>query len=336
MNETAPAEEVGPALPSRTSSPVRRWLAPLLAIPTPVIFVVAAALAMALLWRRGALDEIGGSLATVHPGIVAALLGVYAAGIFVLGVRWHTLVRMAGGAPAWTASSEVFLTSVIINYAAPIGLAVPTRAALTVRDLRLTPGQSGAVVAWEAGLDIAALATVSAAWLLLGGLDLVLTLAIDGRAMLLAGGAIVLAGIAAIALTRIAAVRSRVAPFMGDLVSGPGHHPALAVLAVLLTAMFWGAQIGVMAGLLAIFGVTPSPSLLLGVMGLPVLIGMLSPIPGGAGVREALMAAAAGLSGIPAGPVLLAAVAYRLALFVVTPVVWGAVRLARAIEGRHR
>jgi len=70
-------------------------------------------------------------------------------------------------------------------------------------------------------------------------------------------------------------------------------------------------------------------------MGLPVLIGMLSPVPGGAGVREALMAAVAQLEGVPAGPVVLAAVAYRLALFAVTPFVWGAVRLARASTRRQ-
>ena len=140
---------------------------------------------------------------------------------------------------------------------------------------------------------------------------------------------------AAAVLYRSPSVRVRVAPFTEQVLSGPGRHPALAVLAVGLTAAFWGAQIGVMAGLLGIFGVFPSPPLLLGVMGLPVLIGMLSPVPGGAGVREALMAAAAGLEGIPAGPVVLAAVAYRLALFAVTPVVWGMVRLARTFTAQR-
>jgi hypothetical protein len=47
------------------------------------------------------------------------------------------------------------------------------------------------------------------------------------------------------------------------------------------------------------------------------------------------MAAAAGLAGIPAGPVVLAAVAYRLALFLVTPLVWAVVRLAPAVANRR-
>ena len=47
------------------------------------------------------------------------------------------------------------------------------------------------------------------------------------------------------------------------------------------------------------------------------------------------MAAVARLDGVPAGPVVLAAVAYRLALFAVTPVVWGAVRVARTALSRR-
>jgi uncharacterized membrane protein YbhN (UPF0104 family) len=112
------------------------------------------------------------------------------------------------------------------------------------------------------------------------------------------------------------------------MVSSPANHPLLALLALGLTAGFWLIQIGVMAAILDVFGVAFSPSILLGIMGLPMLIGMLSPVPGGAGVREALMAAAARLEGVPTGPVVLAAVAYRLALFVVTPLVWVVIRLA--------
>jgi uncharacterized membrane protein YbhN (UPF0104 family) len=114
-----------------------------------------------------------------------------------------------------------------------------------------------------------------------------------------------------------------------SIVSLPARSPRLALAAVALTALFWTVQIGVMAGLLRVFGADVSLSLVLGVMGLPVLIGMLSPVPGGAGIREALMAAAAQLEGVPVGPVVLAAVAYRLALFIVTPAVWAVVRISR-------
>jgi uncharacterized membrane protein YbhN (UPF0104 family) len=120
------------------------------------------------------------------------------------------------------------------------------------------------------------------------------------------------------------------------LLLAPAQRPGFAQIAVALTVLFWAAQSAVMAALVALFGVEPTPSLMLGLMGLPMLIGMLSPVPGGAGVREALMTAMAGVEGQPGAPVLLAAVAYRLALFIVTPVVWGGLRLVRMTTSRGR
>jgi hypothetical protein len=319
----------------RTTVPRRRWFSPILAVPTPVIFSVAAALAVLVLWRQGGLGEIMDSLHDVHPGRVVAILLVYAGSILLLGVRWHALVRMAGGDPHWTLSAEVFLTSVIVNYAAPIGLAVPTRAALTIRDLELSPSQSGAVVGWEAALDVVALSVISAAWLILGGSDLVQTMTFDSRVLMLVAIVGVLVAVATRVASRSTTVRARIAPFAGRMLSSPVEHPVLALVAVALTGGFWVTQVGIMAALLALFGVSASLQLLLGIMGVPVLVGMLSPVPGGAGVREALMAAAARLGGTPAGPVVLAAVAYRLALFLVTPLVWGTVRLLRAGANRH-
>jgi uncharacterized membrane protein YbhN (UPF0104 family) len=315
--------------------PRRRWYSLLLAVPTPVIFGLAAALATLVLWRQGGLAEIVVSVRDVHPGRIVGILLVYAASILLLGIRWHALVRMAGGAPQWTSSAEVFLTSVIVNYAAPIGLAVPTRAALTVRDLKLSPGQSGAVVGWEAALDVLALAVISAVWLVLGGSDLVQTISVDGWVIALSAVIVALGAVAISGASRSPAIRSRVAPFAGRMLSSPAEHPILALLAVALTGGFWGIQLAIMAALLQLFGVAVSPSLLLGIMGVPVLIGMLSPVPGGAGVREALMAAAARLGGVAAGPVVLAAVAYRLALFLVTPLVWGVVRLVQLGANRR-
>ena len=118
--------------------PRRRWFSPILAMPTPVIFGVAAA------WRSSSCGDKADwprsrIRARCSPRARRRDPSAYAGSILLLGIRWHALVRMAGGAPHWTSSAEVFLTSVIVNYAAPIGLAVPTRAALTIRDLATQP-----------------------------------------------------------------------------------------------------------------------------------------------------------------------------------------------------
>lgn len=334
MSDSPPTSGLRPAAPSRAGTTARRWFAPLLAIPTPVIFIGAAAIAAFVLWQQGSLQRVGESVRSVPPWQAVAILLVYAASIFLLGVRWHVLVRLAGGDPPWRASAEVFLTSVIVNYAAPIGLAVPTRAALTVRDLGLTAPQSGAVVGWELGLDIAALLLISAGWLALGGSALLETMAIDVGVVAGGGAVLALLIIGAAILSRHRGLRERSARLLGPMLAAPRRHPLVAVVAMAMTIAYWATQVAVMAALLGVFGVPPTPVLVLGLMGLPVLIGMLSPVPGGAGVREALMAAMAGLEGVPAGPVVLAAIAYRLALFVVTPVVWGVLRLTRSGAGR--
>ncbi|GIW05075.1 MAG: hypothetical protein KatS3mg059_1695 [Thermomicrobiales bacterium] len=69
------------------------------------------------------------------------------------------------------------------------------------------------------------------------------------------------------------------------------------------------------------------PMLALGFVTLPVVLGMLSGLPGGAGIREALMVAVAKVYGADPAAALVAAVTYRLALFAAIPVLYGAVRL---------
>lgn len=322
------AESIG-AEPAEVAERPRRWWHWFRTVPTPALFVLTAVVATAVLWRKGSLDDVGPALQTLPPQRVVVILAVYAMSILVLAIRWHVLATMAGGTPDWFSSSEVFLTSVIINYAAPIGLAVPTRAALTVRDLGLSPIASGAVVAWELVLDLVILAILSATWLALGGLSRIGVLATEPRIVLAIAVVLVLALFVVGVAYRVSPTVRRLFDTAKRMLTLPADRPGLMVIATGLTIIFWTAQTGVMAALMSGFGVAPSLSLLLGVMGLPILIGMLSPIPGGAGIRETLMATAAGLQGVATAPILLAAIAYRLALFAVTPIVWGGLRLAR-------
>jgi uncharacterized membrane protein YbhN (UPF0104 family) len=259
MSGGAPSSSAGGLTAVRGVPTIRRWLGPLLNVPTPVIFVVAAAIACALLWRRGALGEVGSSLRGADPRMVAAIMLVYAASSLAQSARWHALVRMVGGQPPWAASAEVFLTSVIVNYAAPIGLAVPTRAALTVRDLGLKRGPSAAVVGWEAGLDVAALALISTLWLIGSGPTLFLTIGVNSRevALVVAAGAGL--ALAALVASKTTTLGSRLAGPARSFLAYPGERPRLALLAALLTLAYWCAQSMVMASLLKIFGIAATP-----------------------------------------------------------------------------
>lgn len=311
------------------TGPARRGLGRLLAVPTPVIFAASILVAVLLLWWQGSLADLASSLRQLSPATIAGALLLYGVGLALLSARWHALVRMAGGAAPPPVSADVFLTSVVVNYAAPIGLAVPTRAALSKRDLGLSVSGSGAVVLWEALLDLGTLALVGVAWLVIGGAGAVRVVTEQGGSWLVLAAVIVLAaGVAlAAALAFSSRLRARVRAFSGEAFGLPRRKPGPALAAFACTVVFWTLQAVILALLLAGFGVpNPTSSLVLGVLGWPVFVGMLSPVPGGAGVREALMVAVAGLERIDGAAVLLAAVTYRLALFVTLPLAYALAR----------
>lgn len=337
MAESPASSEVlpAPAPPGAATGGWRRFLRPIAAVPTPVLFVAAAIVAIVVLGRQGRIAEIEPALRAVSPWAVMAILAGYAASIVLLCVRWQVLTRLAGGDPPFIRSAEVFLTSVIVNYAAPIGLAVPTRAALTVRDLGLAPSQSAAVVGWELILDAGTLLLIGCCWLLLGGVDVLPGMISPGRTLLIFVLGLVVLAAAAGTLFFIPKLRHKLGDFLLPLLRYPVDRPLPAVQAVFLTIVYWLMQLVTMSALLAVLGVSFSAPLITGLMGFPMLIGMLSPVPGGAGVREALMATAARLSGVASPPVILAAVAYRLALFIVTPIIWGSLWIVRRFVARR-
>lgn len=331
---------VGGSSPGSEGTGRREGWRRLLRTPTPVLFAVSVTIALLLLWRQGSLGELGSTLRRSRPEAIAAGFVLYAVGLVVLCGRWLVLVRMVGSAARFGVAAEAFLTSVAVNYAAPIGLAVPARALLSVRDLRLSPTAGGALALWEVGLDLALLGGVSLAWMLGGGLGVL------GRwrgGVPAWGPAAAAVGLAVLGLLAVAigrrrpALAGRVGRGLRVALGYPRRRPREAGLAVLLTVVSWALQAVILRLLLGAVGVEPIGwGDVAGLLGLPVLLGMVSPVPGGAGVREALMVAVAQAGGLDGAKTLLAAVAYRVALFAAIPVVYAAVRGWGAGRGPRR
>ncbi len=107
----------------------------------------------------------------------------------------------------------------------------------------------------------------------------------------------------------------------------PLHAPRQAAVTLGVTGVYWVMQGIVLAIMLSALDVDPEPLLVLGVTSLPILVGMLSPFPGGAGIRETLMGGIARIHGAAVSPTIFAAVAYRLALFASIPVLYLIFRL---------
>jgi uncharacterized protein (TIRG00374 family) len=301
-------------------------------VPTPVIFIFSVLVAAVLLWREGSLSDVGAAVRRADIATIIAGLLLYLAGLALLCLRWDQLVKMVKGISNLPRASEAFLTSVVINYAAPVGLAVPTRAALTKRALGLDAAETGAVALWEVALDVIVLAVFSGIWLLLGGWSskfLPETSRTEKGAVLavFAVGMLFVATAAFVMAKRKPLMWSKITTTARSIATFPAKRPFDAAIAVAITIVYWLVQGAVLWLLLRALDVDPSPTLALGLVSIPILVGMLSPVPGGAGIREALMLGVARVHDADSASVLLAALTYRIALFASIPILYAGVRL---------
>lgn len=318
-----------PVEPTETASSEglgKRLLRKLGRIPTPVIFVICIVVAGALLWWQGSIREIASAIgeADVRRLLIAA--PIYVASVGLLCLRWHLLVRMAQGWSDLPRASEAFLTSVVINYAAPVGLAVPSRAALTKRALGLDHGATGTIALWEIGADVMVLGAGSLLWLFLAegstsavGNELS---ASAGQYAKWGGLGLIIVLLALAWFLRTPEKRRRFIRIAQKIILAPRERPLEALMSLGVTLVYWIVQGVVLALLVHAMHVETSFEFILGLTSIPILVGMLSPIPGGAVVREALMYVVARLAGAPTGPVVAAAVIYRIALFGAIPILY--------------
>jgi uncharacterized membrane protein YbhN (UPF0104 family) len=300
-------------------------------IPTPAIFAASVVLALIVLWWQGQIKEILDVVGDAAPGPLLLAAPIYVASLWLLCYRWHVLVRMAQGWSDLPRASEAFLTSVVINYAAPVGLAVPSRAALTKRALGLDAHATGTIALWEIGADVIVLGLGTVLWMLMAEGSMT---AVSGelessasRYLIVIGAAIVVGFLGAVLLLRTPRRRRQFAGLVSRIILAPKERPLEAAAALAVTLVYWIVQ-GVVLGLLVhAMHVDTSFEFILGLTSLPILVGMLSPIPGGAVVREALMYVVARLADVPGGEVVAAAVIYRMALFGAIPILYALTRL---------
>lgn len=315
---------------------LQQGLKRLTTIPTPVIFVFSLTIAILLLWQQDALSSIRPAIRNADLWIVAAGLLLYLAGLALLCVRWNVLVTMVSGATRGLRASEAFITSVAVNYAAPLSLALPSRAYLTKRALGLGTAETASITFWEVASDLAVLAVGTVLWILIGGWrgqGVEVDDRIVGLAGILAVGGLLAVFVAVRRAARLRSIVFKMRNHFTEALKHPARRPRQTAAALIVTVIYWIVQGGVLWLLLkAIDGSSPQLSLVLGLTTLPILVGMLSPVPGGAGVREALMIAVASVHGANEANVLLAGVTYRIALFAAIPILYGIIRMLIALR----
>ncbi len=300
-------------------------------LPTPLIFGVAIVVAAVVLWRQGSIDDVETAIRQADRGTILTALVIYPAALSLLCLRWHILVRMIKGVSSLPKASEAFLVSVVLNYTAPVSVASASRAVLTKRSLGLSATETGAIALWEVAADILVLALGALLWLALGGHAREIADALPQNTLLFAGALIALLAVtlaaASLFLRRRPHMRERLLVALRTVITAPGNRPGDAVLAFGITVLYWTLQTIVLWSLLKALAGTSDAVLALGIATFPVLLGMLSGLPGGAGVREALMVAVARVHHADTAAVLVTAITYRIFLFAAIPILYAAVRL---------
>jgi uncharacterized membrane protein YbhN (UPF0104 family) len=324
-----------PPIAARSTARPRSGLAK---VAGPLVFGASLLAAGVVLWRQGSLDEVGEAVRSADPAALAVGLALYVVGLALLCLRWHVVVLMAKGASDLARATEVFLISVALNYVAPLKLAIGARAAMTKRALGLDATETGAVVFWEGTADVAVLAAGTIAWLIVShdAFGEVLS-AVGGAAPVYAALLVALVVVSVVGwliLRHRPALRAKIRSSVGRALRYPRQRPAEAGWVLALTFVYWSVQAGVLWILLDALDAGPSAGLVLGLVTVPILFGMLSPGPGGAGVREALMIAVAGAYGGEAALALVAAIAYRILLFAAIPILYLLVKGWIALRGR--
>ncbi len=264
--------------------------------------------------------------------LVAPLLLVAFALPVVHACRWQVMLRALGHDLSLDEAVDLTISSTMINYAAPGYLWSPAKGLMARQMFGIGLGQSVPTLALEQVLDAVALVVGSVIGLLLAGPEISHALVDHLSAPSLTTICIAVAVVLVVLLLAIYGLMRFGRRFASSLIEAAvlltrdrslrlpvlgltGARWILDTLAIWLAAQAVGVSLGV------------APLFLMS--NLPLLIGLISPMPGGVGFREGAMAGVAGVLALPVSAVLAAAILHRAVLLLALPLVLGAIRLHR-------
>lgn len=232
--------------------------------------------------------------------------------------RWQRMLLVLDQGLPLRAALRATVAATLVNYAVPGYAWAPVKGLVARQAYGVALTRSAPTLAVEQALDAAALA-------LGAGLGLVLMPGLATQAQFQPPRGVfwlaVPAGVALVALAalrrsgrfdaHLAALRSSGRQLLGSR----ALYPWLASL----TLARWASDLVSFWLATAALGVRLNPAQVLLLASLPVLAGLVTPIPGGLGVREGGVVAVGTLLGLPAGPLAGAALLHRAVLLAGLP-----------------
>ncbi len=298
----------------------------------PLIVWISVALGVLALVLTGEMGNMIDAFSGADWWLAGPLLAVGCALPIVHARRWQIMLRSLDHELSLESALDLTITSTMINYAAPGYLWSPAKGLLARQMYGIGLGRSVPTLAVEQVVDALALLIGTVAGLILAGpvisreifdrLDApsvgVLAVAVLSVFIVAAGSLFVVWRFGrrfAVNLMEAARLLARDRSLRVPVIGFTAARWVLDTLAIWLAAKALGVSLGLSALIL--------------ISNLPLLIGLISPMPGGIGFREGAMAGVAGVLALPVAAILAAAILHRAALLVALPIVLAAIRLRR-------
>lgn len=305
-----------------------RWL-------VPAAFWVGLAVAIAALWLTGTFDEAWQSLREANIWLLIVTILVATSLPIIHAMRWRVVMRSMDTRLAAGEAADITVSSALLNYASPGFVGASAKAILANRTANVPYRDSALAIGFEHSLDLFLLIIMSIiAILVLGPSNFSNIVSIDNWFSSLLIDAIIVLVLAVIIFVAVRLGAVRYIRSLYDTVHTLGRKVDGRKVA-LLTVAYWGAQLAVVALLFLALDLPFEPFNILGIATVPVLVGMLSPVPGGVGVREAAIVALTTVTGIMASTLLSLAILQRVLLIAALPLALLFVRAARWIGKRR-
>ncbi|HLI51115.1 MAG TPA: lysylphosphatidylglycerol synthase domain-containing protein, partial [Thermomicrobiaceae bacterium] len=267
----------------------RRWVLIALAWG-PVALVILAVVA------SGEASRVGNALSGASLPLVAALLPIGLLLPVVHARRWQLMLAGIGEPVGLLDAIEMTVTASMVNYAIPGYSGSPAKGAL-VRQLHgVGFRRSIPTLAAEQVLDVLALlagSVIGVSLALASGVDLT---GLKDRSAAVSIGAALALGVAALVIAVVLLRRfgRSFARAVLDTSRLLVRDRSLRLPLTWLTLVYWALNVAAVWVAAEAVGITLHPLALLLLSNLPLLLGLLSPLPGGIGVREGAMTVVAG------------------------------------------
>lgn len=301
----------------------------------PLSLLVGLIVATVALWLTGVLGEAWESLrgAYIPPLVLTVVVGM--ATPVVHAWRWKVVLKSVDVELSMSRAADITVSSALLNYSSPGFIGASAKAVLARRTSGVDFNKSALSIALEHSLDLTLMfGTAVLAAVLLGPSRFIAAAAGFNITTLLIAAAI---GVAALVVILLIGWRFGLVTYIRDT----WHTARILFLEVdrsrvaLLTLLYWFLQVLVVALLFWALNIPFELINILAVATVPGLAAMVSPIPGGVGVREAVTVALTAVTTIAASSLISLALLQRVLLVGALPLSLGALRLFRWLEGRR-